>query len=615
MLIVGYFIVLVVIAAATVPTLIGTLQALNRQHATYDVASAGATDLLVSALNQETGVRGYVLNGESAFLQPYELGASQYMQATKDLQSVHLRQPFGHEVTSTLHALENWRVLASEAITDVQNHDLAAARTATMQTTAKLRFDEFRHQQSLLSKTVESDLLAGRNALEGQVVLSIVVLSIALGVGVILGIGIWVWWRLSGRRYAQAELELADRAVLLQAAIDASSDSLYAKDLEGRHILANRARAFALSGGDADTNLIGRRVDDFVEAAVAADIRKNEELVLRTGSERQFQEILPFPDGPHVFSMTKSPLKNAHGDISGTVGIARDITNEIALLEDRERLYQLEHRLAQTLQLSMIGSDHIDDSRLDVCARYAPAANELAVGGDWYDTLPMPDGRIALIVGDAVGHGLGSITAMGQMRSALAALINLASDPAGILETFDRFAWTLPGARSSTCLLVFIDPAQEQITYSCAGHMPPIVISPSGAAELLESCQDAPLAVKRAQARRNTTVAFPVGSVVVLYTDGLVERRNELIDVGIQRLIDRLRDMVDPAVDELCDRVIERLVSIEHQDDDVAMIAARLTRGNKDGSLSDEQLQTPFGGPLTIGSSDIAGQLQPRTPV
>jgi PAS domain S-box-containing protein len=575
MLLVGYFIVLAVIAVSTLPTLVGTLQGLDRQQSTFDVASAGATELLVSALNQETGMRGYVLTGDPSFLEPYELGAAQSATAARGLRSVSLDAPFSSEVTSTLEALVSWQRLAAEAISDVKEHDLSAAQAVSAQAVAKSRFDQFRHEQTLLSNVVEHDVRAGRQSLHTQVVRSIVVLAIAISVGVFIAFLMWLWWRLLGRRSAQRERELADRAVLLQSAIDASSDGLFAKDLEGRHILANRARAAALTGGDADSEIIGHTVDDFLEPGAAADAHRNEELVIRSGQERQFQEILPFVDGPHIFSVTKSPLRTSEGQINGVVGIARDMTGELALLADRERLYQLEHHLAETLQRSMLGSDDIADSRLEVCARYIPAA-ELSVGGDWYDTLPIAGGRIALVVGDAVGHGIEAVTAMGQLRSAMAALVNLAPDPAAVLEALDQFAATLPRARSSTCLVVFIDPSAEQIVYSSAGHMPPIVVHPGRHADILADRQDPPLAVKGQVPRRNTAVPFPVNSVVLLYTDGLVERRNELVDVGLKRLIERVEGRVHPSMDELCDRVIKRLVSPDSQDDDVAMIAARL---------------------------------------
>jgi PAS domain S-box-containing protein len=576
MLIVGYFVVLAVIAAAILPTLVGTLQALDRQRSTFDVASAGASQLLVGALNQETGMRGYVVTGNPSFLQPYRLGAAQAVGAAGDLHSVSLTSPFNSDVTSTLRALRRWRQLATQALSDVQEHDLSAAQAVSTQAAGKSRFDQFRREQMLLSNVVERDLRSSRQSLHTQVVRSIVVLTAAISVGVLIGLLMWLWWRLFGRRFAQRERELADHAVLLQLAIDASSDGLFAKDLEGRHIVANRARAAALTGGNAESEIIGHTVDDFLEAGAAADIHRNEELVIRSGQERQFQEILPFPDGPHIFSVTKSPLRTTNSHIDGVVGIARDITREVALLADRERLYQLEHHLAETLQRSMLGSDDIADSRLEVCARYIPAA-ELAVGGDWYDSMPIAGGRIALAVGDAVGHGIEAVTAMGQLRSALAALVNVSPDPAAILEALDQFAARLPRARSSTCLLVFIDPAAEQIVYSSAGHMPPIIAHLGRGADILAEHQDPPLAVKRHVPRRNTVIPFPVGSVVLLYSDGLVERRNELIDVGLQRLVERVEGKVHPSMNELCDRVIDRLVSPESQDDDVAVIAARLT--------------------------------------
>jgi PAS domain S-box-containing protein len=384
-LIVGYFIILVVIAASTIPTLVGTLQALDRQQATFDVASSGASDLLVSALNQETGSRGYILTGNPSFLQPYRLGQTQYIQAVADLHSVSLDPPFDEQVAATLRSLDAWRDLIAQVITDIRQHDYAALGAPSLQTTEKSRFDTFRHDQELLSATVRNDLRQGRQTLHNQVIRSILVLSIATAVGLFIGLLLWLWWRLSGRRSAERERALAERAVLMQSAIDASSDSLYAKDLEGRHILANRARAAALSGGDPEADLIGHTADEFVGPDVADDIHENEDLVIRTGHERQFQEVLALPDGPHVFSITKSPMRNADGEITGVIGIARDVTIETALLEDRERLYRLEHRLSEALQESLLGNGALDDPRLEVCARYLPAANEYAVGGDWYD--------------------------------------------------------------------------------------------------------------------------------------------------------------------------------------------------------------------------------------
>lgn len=584
LLIVGYFVVLVVIVAATVPALVTTLDTLNRQQATYDKANAAVSELLVSALNQETGVRGYVLTGDPSFLQPYDLGSAQYARAMSQLRRIELGTPFRDEVSVAASSFQRWHAMASTAITDVQHHNSPAALGTSVQAGAKDYFDAFRRDQSALASSVEQDLRASRQSLHRQVEFALLVLILAATVGTLIGLGMWLWWRLWGRQAAERDAELANRAVLMQSAIDATSDSLYAKDLTGRHILANRARAAAVSGGDADADLIGHTIDEFVDAEVAADIRRNEELVLRTGEGRRFEEVLPQPDGPHVFSMVKSPLRDFRGEITGIVGTARDVTAEMALLADRERLYQLEHRLAETLQLSMLGTDRIDDARIEVCARYRPAADDMAVGGDWYDVVPAPDSRVALIVGDAVGHGIDAATAMGQLRSALAALAYAGLNPGTALEALDRFAADLPRARSATCLVALIDPVRREIEYSCAGHMPPVVARPGGRPERLDLAQDPPLAVPRSRPRRTTTVPFPPGSVIVLYTDGLVERRNELIDIGLERLETLIENLVGPSMDELCDKVIGDLGVDQRQRDDIAVISARLAHSSTLGT-------------------------------
>jgi PAS domain S-box-containing protein len=574
-LLIGYFVVLVVIVASTVPALIGTLQTLNRQQAVYDTADAAASQVLVGALNQETGIRGYALSGEQSFLQPYQSGSSQYAQAMRQLRGIDLGPTFRDQVRSTARAFEAWHTLAAAAVADVRNHDTAAALTATRQAERKARFDQFRRHQVALAATIRSRLRASRTSLHNQVERSLVALGVATVFGVLIGIGMWLWWRISGRRTAEQERELADRALLMQAAIDASSDSLYAKDLDRRHTLANRARAAALTG-DPDADLIGHTVDEFVSKDVAADIHRNEQQVMDTGSERQFQEVLPQADGPHIFSIRKSPLRNTTGELSGIVGVARDVTREMELLAARERLYQIEHSLAETLQLSMLGTDRIDDPRVEACARYHPATDEMSVGGDWYDILPTPDGRVALIVGDAVGHGLDSATAMGQLRSALAALVNVGADPSVTLEALDQFAAGLPRAQSATCLVAHIDPEAEELEYSCAGHLPPIIARPGCRPEVLAFTQDPPLAVRRSRPRRTTTVPFPVGSVVVLYTDGLVERRGELIDVGLGGLVTLIDRLGDVSMDDLCETVMGQPIEAALWQDDVAMISARL---------------------------------------
>ena len=214
---------------------------------------------------------------------------------------------------------------------------------------------------------------------------------------------------------------------------------------------------------------------------------------------------------------------------------------------------------------------------LKSAAKYLPAADDLAVGGDWYDILPASKDRVALIVGDAVGHGIDSVTAMGQLRSAMAVLASMEVEPGAALEVLDQFALSLPNARWATCILAIIDLSSHELTYSCAGHMPPIIVRPESGPEILSDQQDPPLAVRLTHPRRTTTVPCPVGSVVVLYSDGLVERRNQLIDTGIRRLVALIEEFGGGPMELFCDRSIRHLVETDVPHDDVAMIAAKVT--------------------------------------
>jgi serine phosphatase RsbU (regulator of sigma subunit) len=264
--------------------------------------------------------------------------------------------------------------------------------------------------------------------------------------------------------------------------------------------------------------------------------------------------------------------------VIGVVGVARDVTEERALRADRERLYRVEHELATTLQQAMLGRNSLeDDDRLEICAKYQPAVTQMSVGGDWYDVVAQADGAVGLIAGDVVGHGIDSATVMGQLRSALAALAVSGRGPAAALEALDEFAFTIPGARSATCVYAIVDPDHERLTYSCAGHMPPVLLAPDGAAQILDGAQDPPLAAThRGRPRRTTTVDFRVGSMLLLYTDGLIERRTESIDQGFDRLVAEVDTHRDLSMAALCDELITSLLRGQSQRDDVAIVAARL---------------------------------------
>ncbi len=510
-MLVGYVVVLLGVAIAVTPTLVTTIRTLDKQQRRYDPAAQAVDSLLTGALNEETGLRGYALTSQPAFLRPYDAGRRLVGEAFTALRAQPLSTTISARVDATDAALRHWEQHASDVVGQVRSGNPQAARRLITSGIGKTRFDAFRAEQSRLSGEIATELVANRRTLRHEAERTLVALVVALTAGFALAAGLWTWWLARGRSNAQSERALADTGVLVQSAIDATRDPIFAKDREGRHILSNRARAASLTGGDPNVPMIGRAVDEFVDDELAARIRSDESAVMTTGSEVVLEESLRQPDGVHVFLTTKSPLYDAEGAVVGVVGVARDVTGERALLADRERLYQIEHRLATTLQLSMLGHSEVDDDRVSICAAYRPAMEELAVGGDWYDVVTPPNGAIGLIVGDVVGRGLNAATAMGQLRSALSALAYAERDPAAAIEALDRFALGIPDALSATCLYTLIDPAAQSLTYSSAGHVPALVVDPNGRAEFLDQYQDPPLVVGAGLRRRGDGSTVPDG--------------------------------------------------------------------------------------------------------
>ena len=436
----GYIVVLVGILATVLPALLATVRLLDRQQHHLDPAVAGSTDMLVGALNQETALRGYVITAQSTFLAPFQDGTEQYAQGRSELIGARLGSAVDAQLDGTTTAFDAWRRFAEGTIAEVRRGDVAQARSRSIAADGKQLFDRFRVSDEHMAATVATMVASTRSRLRHQVRIALVLFFAAIGGGLILTIGLWGWWRVWGRRDAERERALADSSVLLQTVINATPEPIFAKDVDGRHILVNQARARSLAIPGEPAVLLGKTVDEFVDADLAARIRADELEVMAEGTELRLEEVLHQNDGPHVFLTTKSPLYTADGQIGGVVGVARDVTEERALQADRERLYQFEHELASTLQQAMLGNDELHDERLDIAARYQAAFEGMAVGGDWYDVIELGNGRVGLVVGDAVGHGLDAATAMGQLRSALTALAGSGSDPADTLEALDVFA-------------------------------------------------------------------------------------------------------------------------------------------------------------------------------
>jgi serine/threonine-protein kinase RsbW len=250
-------------------------------------------------------------------------------------------------------------------------------------------------------------------------------------------------------------------------------------------------------------------------------------------------------------------------------GLAREVAARAAVALDNALRYESERDVSHALQLGLLGGELPSFEGVVVASAYRPGTAALEVGGDWYDAFPLESGAVALVVGDVVGHGLEAAVAMGQLRGAVSALAQTAG-PAILLERLDGFVETVPSAATATLAYVELDRATGRIRYACAGHPPPLVVSPDGRARFLWDGRSAPLGSMLGAARGEAEEHLAPGETLVLYTDGLVERRSAAIDVGLERLARaaRLHSHDASLAETLCDSLLDGQV----QDDDVCVL-------------------------------------------
>ncbi|MFG2630757.1 PP2C family protein-serine/threonine phosphatase [Streptomyces sp. NPDC048473] len=272
--------------------------------------------------------------------------------------------------------------------------------------------------------------------------------------------------------------------------------------------------------------------------------------------------------------------RGARGGDRAQVLEAELYTRARELQEVNERLRQAharEREVALHLQEAMLPAPRpVGHHRSAV--RYRPATGALNVCGDWYDLVDLPEtGRTAVAVGDVVGHGLRAAGVMGQLRSALSAASRVADGPAQALEVLGLYARSVDGAESTTAVSVFIDWNNRTLTYSSAGHPPPAVLASDGTVTFLDQATDPPLGARPVHVSRpQAQTAFTDGSALVLYTDGLIERRGEDIDAGLHRLADSLARHHTADPETLAAALLGDLLPPAGITDDTALVILRL---------------------------------------
>ncbi|MGY5047080.1 SpoIIE family protein phosphatase [Streptomyces sp. 900105755] len=238
------------------------------------------------------------------------------------------------------------------------------------------------------------------------------------------------------------------------------------------------------------------------------------------------------------------------------------------------RAHQIDQqrRTAIALQRAILGPARLPAG---FAVRYEPATRPLEVGGDWYDTVALADGRIGIVVGDCVGRGLEAASVMGQLRSACRALMLQDPSPSRTLMALDQFAASVPGALCTTVFCGVLDPGTGELTYSSAGHPPGILAHPDGATRLLDEGRSLPLAVRPGRRRPEAACTLPARATLLLYTDGLVERRGRPLSAGIDQAGEAVQNGRAMPVDDLATEVMSRLAPAGGYDDDVALLLYR----------------------------------------
>ncbi|MFD9500514.1 PP2C family protein-serine/threonine phosphatase [Streptomyces sp. NPDC060035] len=246
------------------------------------------------------------------------------------------------------------------------------------------------------------------------------------------------------------------------------------------------------------------------------------------------------------------------------------------LNEELRHAHTREREVAVTLQEAMLHAPDLAHHG-NVAVRYLPATGSLNVCGDWYDVVDIPPDQLAVAVGDVIGHGLEAAAVMGMLRSALSASIRALERPAQALEVLGLYARSVEAALGTTTFQAIVDTRSRLISYSNAGHPPPVLVHRDGSCELLDQATDPPLGARPQHvARPQATLPYKPEDTLVLYTDGLIERRGEDIDAGLGRLTDVLSEFRRLGTEQLADTVLAHLDVSSGGRDDIALIVVRL---------------------------------------
>ncbi len=333
--------------------------------------------------------------------------------------------------------------------------------------------------------------------------------------------------------------------------------------------------------------LAGAGFQAAVESRVHPEDRERVRAVLSAatpGSPLDYEVRLVTPDGQTRSYRTLGEVEvDEDGRPVRLRGSNQDVTEQrqaeqaLATAAAQAEAGVREHRIAEELQRSLLPAADVQAESLRIAAFYRAGVEGTQVGGDWYDVIELGAGRTALVLGDVMGRGVRAAAVMGQLRSAVRAYARLDLPPADVLEHLDGVVRELGEDQIVTCVYAVYDPHDAVLTYANAGHLPPLVRSPGGEVVRLQDADGPPLGTAGGTVTNQTRPLEP-GSVLVLYTDGLVENRHSDIDAGVDALADLLASTPGDVDPELPGRLVEALLP-DGPDDDVAVLLAEVDDG------------------------------------
>jgi serine phosphatase RsbU (regulator of sigma subunit)/anti-sigma regulatory factor (Ser/Thr protein kinase) len=258
-----------------------------------------------------------------------------------------------------------------------------------------------------------------------------------------------------------------------------------------------------------------------------------------------------------------------HADLE----LAGDLASRAAVLLDNAQRFQREHRTAEVLQCSLLPVlPRLDEA--EVAARYVPGGTDAEIGGDWYDVIDLGAGRVALVIGDVMGRGVQAAAVMGQLRAAVRGYAQLELPPGQVLTLLDRLVDQLDGNQLVTCLYGVYDPSTQVFDVANAGHLAPMVVTPGGGACALEVPPAPPLGSGVPEYEDHHSALAP-GTVLALFTDGLVEHRGADLDDRLTQLCGVLGGLADRSLEEVADGVLHQMGRARRADDDTALLLVR----------------------------------------